>query len=148
MEQEYLQVRQVAQLPWDRSAQLIGSERESFKVGEITQLPWDRSAQIVTNEREGFEVGQVAQLPWDRSRQVVFLESQFDNVAIWPSVHAVPSPHGSIAHPIVVVRPVRPARGVVERNEGRAIGRHAALEVADVDDTGSSTHVFSTNQPC
>ena len=62
------------------------------------------------------QIDEVAQLGRCRPGQLIFSEVKFGDAAVGVGGYAVPFADWGIAEPVGVVNPVRPVRGVLERN--------------------------------
>ena len=149
------QTGEVAQLGRDGTGQVVFAEFQPLQIGEAAQLGRNGARQVVSEEDQPLQVGEIAefgrdgtrqrvpprvpmdtkppqiahaaQLGRDGARQVVRTEIQYDNPTSVVNLDTVPFSERRIRQPVLVVDPVRPAGGMVQRLQDLAVGQGTAL---------------------
>ena len=141
-ERQRLEAGQLSQFRGDGPAELVSLEIEPFEIGEAAQFGRNGSAELVVDcllrrcvppgsEIQPFQMVQMAQRRRDGPAQPVAAELQARDLTGPVRLHPEPLPERCGAQPVGVVRPVRPAGGLVERLQHLPVRQLLASRIDD-----------------
>ena len=98
-----------------------GTGPDRFQGREVAELRWNRAAEVVAAEIELLEVGEATQFGRDRAYHLLEGQIQFDNPAQMIDAHADPFLQWRVGEPVQVEPPIGSSRRVIQRDQDLAV---------------------------